>query len=380
MALDVRLLMGRQWLKMIQPLAPAARDQFIARYPIHTPDPLQAADAPTCAHAEAWSNFAAAAGRCMDGGKLYFYLKESAANHASDGIASLAGLEAQTDALAERFVRWFEELFYQPAETSAWRPERLEYQFACSAPERQDEKVLVAEEYFHGHLDWYNFDIDRSRTALGEPAENLEPRAASTLTMLPTQVTFNGMPNTRWWTFEDSLTNFGDVKPDTIDLAKLLLIEFGLVYANDWFLVPFTIAGGSIADIRGMAVTNVFGERIWIEGAGRGDDDDWQRWAMFLISIKGKGHEPADSSLFIPPIAQKVIEGRPLEEVMLARDEMANMVWGVEKVIPLPSGEPKQGREAAYETRTFFEKDLERQLARRRSRCRRLPARRFAIS
>lgn len=364
-ALDIRSLMGRQWLKLIRPLAPAARDQFIARYPIHTPDPLQAADAPTCAHAEAWSNFAAAAGRCMDGAKLYFYLKESAANHASDDIAALAGLETQTDALAERFVRWFEELFYQPAETSAWIPERLEYQFACSAPERQGEKVLVAEEYFHGHLDWYNFDIDRSRTALGEPAENLEPPAASTLTMLPIQVTFNGMPNTRWWTFEDSLTNFGDVKPDTTDLAKLLLIEFGLVYANDWFLVPFTIAGGSIADIRGMAVTNVFGERIWIEGAGRGDDDDWQRWAMFLISIKGKGHEPADSSLFIPPTAQKVIEGRPLEEVMLARDEMANMVWGVEKVIPLPSGEPKQGREAAYETRTFFEKDLERQLGSR---------------
>ena len=33
-------------------------------------------------------------------------------------------------------------------------------------------------------------------------------------------------------------TNFGDVKPDTTDLAKLLLIEFGLVYANDWFLDP----------------------------------------------------------------------------------------------------------------------------------------------
>ena len=61
--------------------------------------------------------------------------------------------------------------------------------------------------------------------------------------MLPTQVTFNGMPNTRWWEFEDGRTNFGDIKPDTTDLAKLLLIEFGLVYANDWFLIPFTAAG-----------------------------------------------------------------------------------------------------------------------------------------
>ena len=41
---------------------------------------------------------------------------------------------------------------------------------------------------------------------------------------------------------------------------------------------------GTLATVRGMAVTNVFGERIWIEAAGRGADDDWQRWAMFLMS------------------------------------------------------------------------------------------------
>ena len=174
--------------------------------------------------------------------------------------------------------------------------------------------------------------------------------------MLPTQATFNGMPNTRWWAFEDSRTNFGDVKPDTTDLAKLLLIEFGLVYANDWFLIPFTLPVGSVANVRGIAVTNVFGERLWIEPAGRGDDDDWQRWAMFLVSIKGEGHQPADLSLVIPPAAQKVIEGPELEEILFARDEMANMVWGVERTIPLPSGESKRGREAANETRGFFER------------------------
>jgi hypothetical protein len=66
----------------------------------------------------------------------------------------------------------------------------------------------------------------------------------------------------------------------------------------------------------------------------------------------------------IPPAAQKVIESRPLEEVLLARDEMANMVWAIEKTIALPSGEAKPGLEAAYETRAFFEHDLERQLGR----------------
>jgi len=135
-----------------------------------------------------------------------------------------------------------------------------------------------------------------------------------------------------------------------------------LIFANDWFLVPFTVPAGAIANVRGMAATNVFGERIWIEAAGSGDDDDWQRWAMFLLSIKGQGHQPADLSLVIPPASQTVLEGKPLEDIMIARDEMANMVWGVEKTIPLPLGDPKPGREAAYQTRAFFERDLERRL------------------
>jgi hypothetical protein len=360
-SLDIRLLMGRHWLKLVQPLAPAAVPQFIAAYPIHKPDPTVPGDTPTTAHPEAWSSFLAVSGRRMDGAKLYAHLG-NAANHAYDGIPALAGLEAQTDALAQRFVAWFDKLFYEPASNPAWEPDRLEYQFAVSSPQKNAEKVLVAEEYYQGHLDWYNFDIDPDRKALGDGPPETAPPIPTKLTMLPTQVTFNGMPNTRWWEFEDGATNFGDVKPDTTDLAKLLLIEFGLIFANDWFLVPFTVPAGAIANVRGMAATNVFGERIWIEAAGSGDDDDWQRWAMFLLSIKGQGHQPADLSLVIPPAAQTVLEGKPLEDIMIARDEMANMVWGVEKTIPLPSGDPKPGREAAYQTRSFFERDLERRL------------------
>ena len=354
-SLDIRLLVGRHWINLTRALAPAAVTEFKAAYPIHIPDPSQINDASICAHPEAWSNFAAAAGR-MDGIKLYLHLK--AGGQASDGILSLAGLETQVDPLGHKLVAWFEKLFFQPTQPSAWIPEQLEYQFAVSTPQRQGEKVFVAEEYFQGHLDWYNFDIDQSLEVLGAPAATPEAPTPTTLTMLPTQVTFNGMPNTRWWAFEDSRTNFGDVKPDTTDLAKLLLIEFGLVYANDWFLIPFTVPAGSVANIQGIAVTNVFGERIWVTAAGSGDDDDWQRWAMFLVSIKGQGHEPADLSLMIPPAAQKVLEGQDLEEIMFARDEMANMVWGVERTIPLPSGEPKRGREAAEETRAFFERKV----------------------
>jgi len=367
-ALDIRLLMGRYWLKLIDSLEPAARAEYISRYPVHKPDPTNVADAPTVAHQEAWSAFAAvnSANLMMDGARFYDHLTKGGGS--ADGIPSLVGREGEASALGKRFIAWFDKLIAQPAQPSAWEPDRLEYQFACSAPVSPEpsEKIFVAEEYYQGHLDWYNLDIDTSKQTLDDPDNGAggdhreAARPSKTLSMLPTQVTFNGMPNSRWWEFEDGRTNFGDIKPDTTDLAKLLLMEFGLVYANDWFLIPFTVPAGSIANIRGMAVTNVFGERLWIEAAGRGDDDDWQRWAMFLMSIKGTGHQPADTSLAILPVAQKVLEGQPLEEIMLARDEMANMVWGLEKTIALPSGDPKQGSEAAYETRAYFVNDFVR--------------------
>jgi hypothetical protein len=52
-------------------------------------------------------------------------------------------------------------------------------------------------------------------------------------TMIPVPVSFAGMPNTRWWAFEDSKTNFGDIDASTTDLPKLLFLEFALVYPND---------------------------------------------------------------------------------------------------------------------------------------------------
>jgi len=367
LSLDLRLQMGRHWLKLLAPIAPYAQ-AFKDAYPIQPP----ADDPAIVAHPDAWSMVSATAGRHMDGGTLYLHLKASPANHAYDGIAAVQPADfAALDALAQRFVAWFERLYYQPASDrpdggDAWLPDRLEYRFTCSAPQPAGEKVLKAEQYYHGHLDWYNFDVDPTAPPLDAPLPPPVPAPEGdeaavfkpTQTFIPTQITFDGMPNTRWWAFEDSRTNFGDIKPDTTDLSKLLLIEFGLVYANDWFLLPYTLPAGSIANIQGMAVTNVFNERIWVEAAGRGQDDNWQRWSMFTINIEGQNNEAADTSLLILPSVPKIQEGKPLEQVALIRDEMANMVWGIEKVIPLVTGWGKSGSEAAAETLALYQRQL----------------------
>jgi hypothetical protein len=353
MSLDIRVLAGRHWLKMIA-ATPAVRDAYIAKYPIHQPDPSNDADAVYCAHPEAWSSFAAFAGRAMDGVKLYEFITDpNATNHASDGIAGVDS--GAIDTKGGVFIQWFRKLIDQPPAEDAWLPDRLEYQFAVAAPDASGEKVYIAEEYFQGHLDWYNLDLDPKLTILGNP-DGQQPDPPKNRVMIPTPVSFAGMPNTRWWTFEDGRTSFGDINPQTTEPSKLLLMEFGLTFANDWFLVPYTTPAGSIVKVRGLAVTDVFGDRTWIEAAGSGPDDDWERWAMFLVNTKGKGGEAADTSLLLLPAAADVQEGRPFEEVMLVRDEIANMVWGVETTIPLPSGEGKSGSVAGRELRAHFER------------------------
>ncbi len=365
-SLDIRLLLGRQWLKMVAPIADYA-SAFIEKYHFLPPDPSREEDAAICAHPEAWQLVAALAGRRMDGGALYAYLTGVSGSHAWDDIPGILPIHrAALDTAADTFVQWFTTTFSQPPskDEDAWLPDRLEYQFACAAPEGRAETVFTAEQYYHGRLDWYNLDVDRGRQTLGAVAGAVpDPQASSVQSLIPVPISYDGMPNTRWWAFEDRRVNFGAVTPATTDLGQLMFLEFGLVYANDWFLIPLTLDAGSLVRVRGMAVTSVFGERFWIGAAGAGADDAWQRWSMFTLSVKG--HDPgqlADTSLLLLPTVPKIQEGKALEEVMLVRDEVANMVWGVERTIALPSGSAKPGAEAAVETMAYHRRLLEERL------------------
>jgi hypothetical protein len=77
------------------------------------------------------------------------------------------------------------------------------------------------------------------------------------------------------------------------------------------------------------------------------------RWGMF--DLTSLGEHGVLERLFLPPTVAKRYESDPLEKVVLARDETANMVWGVEQTIPSQIGGGADGFEAA--------KALERYLA-----------------
>ena len=341
---DLRLALGRRWLKLINP---SLRPAFVARYPIDAPDPAAERDTTLVAHDEVWATLQAAAGRLMDGFALYRHLEEGGRAH--DGIPDLT--EAQRNALdatAERFVAFFDDLIAQPDGPGAWDPSRLEHNFAVAAPSASGEHILAAREYPGGRLDWHSFSVDPESAALG--ATDQSARGSITRTVIPGAVRYPGMPHARWWAFEDGRTNFGAVTPDSTDLVRLLFLEFALVFGNDWFLAPCDLEPSTVAGVNGLAVTDVFGQRSWITPAGSRPEDDWQEWAMYEHDIAGSAPPPAAGGLFLPASTSNVAEGPPLEDVLLVRDESANMVWGIERVVPLATGEGLRGAEAAAET------------------------------
>jgi hypothetical protein len=86
-------------------------------------------------------------------------------------------------------------------------------------------------------------------------------------------------------------------------------------------------------------VTNTFGEKFLIRPSTEAGPQ-FSTWRMFQLTPTGP-FTAADASLFLlPPALVKTIESRPIEEVLFLRDEMANMAWGVERVIESRSERP----------------------------------------
>jgi len=364
LALDLRMAIGRRWLRLLRRDFPANDypDQYRAAYEVKAPDPEHEEDALICAHLDAWRQVSCAAERAMDGLALLDHVDAGGA--VDDGINLADPAHAsQLATLLDRLRQWFAGLIDRPTTgDDAWLPERLEYQFAVSAPSGDSdadggtEVVLRAPEYHQGNLDWYALEHSKdSRLDPGAAAPPVAP-TRDIKTFVPTQVVFDGMPNTRWWAFEDRRTNFGEVTPDTVDVGKLMLMEFALIFANDWFVLPWTLPIGSLAQMHGIAVTTVFDERLWVKPVVQGvASAGWESWNMFTLTGDSAGRATSPAQLSVLPVAPRVLESAPLEDVSLIRDEMSNMVWGIEQQIPLPTGWPRSGAEAGHELRAFLQ-------------------------
>ncbi|WP_329101009.1 hypothetical protein OG792_19880 [Micromonospora sp. NBC_01699] len=217
-----------------------------------------------------------------------------------------------------------------PGEETAWQRERLEYEFAIGAAGPDGEVVLTAGEYDGDRLDWYHFDHRPDETLQTPPPPDRPDLVRVTL---PMPVGYAGMPSTRFWELEDSRINLAQVGAGAADLARMFLLEFGLVYANDHFVVPLELPVGSATRIRSLIVTDTFGVRTLVPPA-----PDAKGWALFRPWNPVAG-EPSEL-LVLPPTAPTTIDSDPVEEVRFGRDEMANLVWAIESTVTGATGRP----------------------------------------
>ncbi|OKI45493.1 hypothetical protein [Micromonospora sp. CB01531] len=227
-------------------------------------------------------------------------------------------------AAATTWLTWYDTLVTRPGDDQrTWQPARQEYGFAVSARSDGTPVTLEAAEYTDGNLDWYSFSLRPGRSTPDESGEDV------VATALAAPVTYPGMPARRWWQFEDSRVDFGGIEAAPEDLGRMLLAEFATVYGNDWYLLPVDLPVGSLTAVHSLVVIDTFGERTLVD---RIRDPEW---SMFELSHHdaGPGDERRADRLFLPPALGTSLEGEPVEEVLLTRDEQANLAWAIERFV-----------------------------------------------
>ena len=354
--LATRVQIGRHFSKLAGPHWPTVRQACLVKYPIIAPKPGSEAEAQLKSDSKAHAYQTAVTGRVVDGETLLDDISDGTHEAFIAGLGLSGPVTAALHAAAANLLVWFGRLYSvpEPDEKVPWQPPRLEYRFACAGPSDETgagQIVLDAEEYPGGHLDWFAFNLDlRDQAALTDAEDTTIPpgRLArhDPISFLPTPIEYGGMPDVRWWKFEDRKTDFGQIRASTTDLALLLLAEFGLVYGNDWSLVPYDVDVGSLAQVLGIVVTDVFGVRTFIRRAGTRDTEGWQHWNMYDLKNRDDAAGVAPH-MFLPPAIGRRDEGRPIDKVTLFRDEMANLVFGMEEIIPGVIGNGTAGAEAA---------------------------------
>lgn len=345
--LDLAVEIARVLWKSDAALVDAHRDRFILKYPLSfapEPNDYPGSQLYEVAHTRWWDGFGMYTDAITPG------VNNAAVTRFREWLDSEPGMSAterdEFTTLADKVVKWVRRVYSQPASAAedAWKPSQLEYGFTLATPAAQ-QNVLVADEYYQGHVDWYSFDLDNRANVLnpGErPDRTRQPGVLASF--IPAPISFKGMPHPRFWQMEENQTDFGAIDTSATGLLHLVFAEFGLIYSNDWFMLPFPMPFNTLCESRGIVVTDVFGMETLIRPAGQGAETDWHRWTMFQNTDRAAG-SGRSNRFYLASSITHYLESEPVEKVNFLRDETANMVWAVEHVVPSLAGPGIRGDE-----------------------------------
>lgn len=201
----------------------------------------------------------------------------------------------------------------EQGEAAAWNPQNLEYAFAIKSGDFK----LEGKEYDGSHLDWYSVDLTHEGDFNGDGEK---------ISIRPATVRYNGQTDPAWFAIENGKVNLGDLTRPHLNLLTMLLVEFALVYSEDWFMVPIPMPVGTIRRVDSVLVVDTFGvvsQAKPIGGMTEGEVD--------LFTLARCDGNPTDGRLFVLLNSLwNELESEPLEHVSFVRDEMANVAWAIE--------------------------------------------------
>ena len=254
-----------------------------------------------------------------------------------------AGEEAAALDVLRSWLQWLDTLVVEgSADNPSWRKERFEYAFSLYAKGRRQDVALRADEYTDGRIEWHSFIAEAAGPAQAAPPPEPVLQIRGTL---PVPVRYPGMPADRYWEFEDARVNFAGVESSPASVVRMVMTEFGLAYGNDWFLLPIDLPVGALYDLSGFVVRDTFGVPAQIEASDHARlPPPASPWRMYELATRGAVAAEVGDTLCLADTLTGTLEGAPLEELLLVRDEMANLAWGIERRVQGTSGEPLDRR------------------------------------
>ena len=356
LSLDLRLELGRYWVNLLKArLSPAkaaaATKAFKGNPLLHFRVPFTETAEERVAQAATFANqpyvqalSALSNGRALDGWELFTQFQTRKASE------FLPQPDSAVNQLGEEFKKWVTDTFpsLAPNAASGWNSSRLEYHFDCAAPVVRDFSVMLrVAEHDGSYLDWHTFDEGPEGLTPPHPGLNQTIPALATIrqtrTLLPRLVSFAGAPRNRWWEMEDSTIDLANLRPSASDPAQFALAEFALLFSNDWLSFPLDLPVGTLTALSRLVVTDVFGDVTEVTATPQTEN-----WGLFSIA------ETVPFGLWLPPAATSVTQSLPKEEVLLLRDEMANLAWAIENIIPDGLGGGMDGLEASIALRRWL--------------------------
>lgn len=253
-------------------------------------------------------------------------------------IADAAVQKSLNETLLPQFLNWFQKLYMQiPKNESAWQSRRMEYDFQLKVPSGSGQTtILNASDYAGGRLEWTDFDLQEQSSMVVSAPQPIPGEQKSDV-FLPSIVTFKGMPNPRFWQMEAGNMDFGKIEKSPAGIVGLLLAEYGLTYSNDWFLLPYPLKINTLCSIAGIVVTDVFGQKNLVLPSRMTDETNWQELSLFSLSHRNQDRKNRQV-FYLPPVMGALQESKPIERVYFMRDEMANLVWAIEDILPSEVG------------------------------------------